>query len=185
MSVNELRDEIRAFDIQEPMSPWSSTGCPLWKWKRCAWPTRTSSDEPFASVGMGQPGSISGSLASRSIAHVLFLRKTGIDALWCTYHSVIAHLFTDWLTDWLISFIQPTSIEHLCALDDWRGRDEYKASLHTQLKIQWGLQQYIPADNASRAILEVSAVSCGHPGGIKSGRVEGPARGCNIWTFFC
>lgn len=69
-------------------------------------------------------------------------------------------------------------------LDDWRDRGEYKASLHTQLKIQWGLQQYIPADNA-QAVLEVSAVSCGHTGGINSGRVEGPAQGCNIWIFFC
>lgn len=59
-------------------------------------------------------------------------------------------------------------------LDDWRDRDEYKASLHTQLKIQWGLQQYIPTDNA-RAVLEVSAVSCGHPGGFNSGRFEKPA----------
>lgn len=69
-------------------------------------------------------------------------------------------------------------------LDDWRDRDEYKASLHTQLKIQWGLQQYILADNA-RAVLEVSEVSCGHPGGFNSGRVEKPARGVNIWIFFC
>lgn len=107
----------------------SSTCNSLWKWKWYVRQTRASFNEVFASIGMEQPESINGWLASRCIAHVLFLRKTRTNVLQYTHYLMIAHLFTDGLIDfiyWTSKYWATIYGRH------WKDRDAFKTSLYTQ-----------------------------------------------------
>lgn len=125
MSVNEIRDEIRAFDIYEPVSPQSSTWA---NWKQHLLPSvememMCKTDKGILWRGLcfnryGAPRKHHGSMGC-SLPGVLlrsyFSDKPGqmpsgaLIIQWLLICSL-----TDW---WLISFMQPTNTEHLCRLD--------------------------------------------------------------------